>query len=209
MANPTGPGGFQPLRLWSGAPYNSAAQPCFHVSGDGSIIQIGDIVVTDGTSGLVGVQSGGMDVEGMLGVKRAAASTTGLNIVGVCVGFVADGTILPLKEAVASVNRIILVEVNPHVVYEAREDGVTTSLVAGDIGLNVAYSTTAGNTTTKRSGMEIISATTAPATTNTLPLRLLGLVKRPGNSFATSPDKARFEVMFNTNFFANNNTATA
>ncbi len=208
MANPTGPGGFQPLRLFSGAAYNSAAMPMLHVSGDGSIVQIGDIVVTDGTAGLVGVQVSGLDVEGMLGCKRASASTTGLNILGVCVGFLANA-VLPFQESIASTNRVILVETNPHVIYEAREDGVTTCLVAGDMGLNVAYSTTAGDTTTKRSGMEIISATTAPAVTATLPIRVLGLVKRPGNSYATSPDKARFEVMLNTNFYANNNLATA
>ncbi len=208
MANPTGPGGFQPLRLFSGATYNSAATPMFHVSGDGSIIQIGDIVIADGTAGLVGVNASGLDVEGMLGVKRAAASTTGLNIVGVCVGFLPNA-VMSFQESIANVNRVILVETNPHVIYEGREDGVTTSLVAADMGLNVAYSTTAGDTVTKRSGMEIISATTAPAVTATLPLRVLGLVKRPGNSFATSPDKARFEVMLNTNFYANNNLATA
>ncbi len=208
MANPTGPGGFQPLRHNTGSPYNGQSTPCFHVSGDGSIIQIGDIVVSDGTAGLVGVNVSGMDVEGILGVKRASASTTGLNIVGVCVGFLANA-VLPAQEAIASQNRVVLIETDMSVIYECREDGVTTALVAGDMGLNVAYSTTAGDTVTKRSGMEIISATTAPAVTATLPIQVLGLVKRPGNSFATSPDKARFEVRFNTNFFAQNNLATA
>ena len=205
MANMSG---FTPVRHNTGAPYAQHVIAYPKLAADTSIIQIGDLIVHLTTAGgTVGVQISGMDIEGLMGVSRAAASTTGLNILGVCVGFIADQT-LPLREAVASVGRMILVETSPDVVYEGREDGVTTSLVATQLGLNVAYSTTAGNTTTKRSGMEIISATTAPATTNTLPLRLIGLTKRPGNSFATSPLKAQFDVMLNTSLYALNNTAT-
>ena len=205
MANMSG---FTPVRHNTGSPYNGQVVAFPHLVGDGSIVQIGDLVIHATTSGgTVGLNVSGMDIEGMMGCARAAASTTGLNLIGVCVGFLAD-QILPLREAIASTVRMILVETSPDVIYEGREDGVTTSLVATQLGLNVAYSTTAGDTTTKRSGMEIISATTAPATTSTLPLRLIGLTKRPGNSFVTSPAKAQFDVMLNTSLYALNNTAT-
>jgi len=205
MANMSG---FTPVRHNTGAPYNQHIVLFPHLVGDASIIQIGDLVIHGTTSaGTVGIQISGYDVEGMMGVARAAASTTGLNLVGVCVGFVANN-IIPTREAIASEARLVLVETAPDVVYEGREDGVTTALVATQLGLNVAYSTTAGDTTTKRSGMEIISATTAPATTSTLPLRLIGLTKRPGNVFATAPSKAQFDVMLNTSLYALNNTAT-
>ena len=203
MANLQGPGGFTPVRHMTGAPYASYSVPYIHRSNDASIIQIGDVVELEAnpTTGLVAEIVGGLDTEGMLTCKRGANGTGSVLAIGVCVGFMASTTQgpLPTQEAPASTSRIILVETAPDVVFECREDGVTTSLIATDMGLNISYSTTAGNTTTKRSGMEVIS--TARATTSTLPFRLLGLTKRPGNSFATSPDKARFDVLWNANFW--------
>ncbi|MHB8603492.1 MAG: hypothetical protein ACYC9R_12735 [Nitrosotalea sp.] len=65
------------------------------------------------------------------------------------------------------------------------------------------YSTTAGNTTTGVSKEAIISA--SAATTATLPLKIIGLVKRLGNAFGlASTDKAKFEVMLNTGLYMPN-----
>jgi len=90
-------------------------------------------------------------------------------------------------------------------VYEIQEDADTTPLAAADIGLNISFTTTAGNTATGVSAMELDSS--AKAVTATLPLRILGLVQRPDNSFNTlgsTLDPAKFEVMFNTYFHAPN-----
>lgn len=205
MANVNRPQGFRPLRHIDGSPYNGQYTPYLIASGDGTAVYIGDVVVIAGSAGTVGQVVGGMDVEGIATVIRAAAGTTGQNIAGVVAGFLPDPTNLNLKYRVASTNRIAYVVTDPTVVYECQEDADTTPLAAADIGLNIAFSLTAGSTTTGNSGMELDSST--KATTITLPFKLLGLVKRIDNNFNTggsAVDKAKFEVLLNTQIFAMN-----
>lgn len=205
MANVNRPQGFRPLRHIDGSPYNGQYTPYLIASGDATAVYIGDVVVIAGSAGTVGQVVGGMDVEGIATVIRAAAGTTGQNIAGVVAGFLPDPTNLNLKYRVASTNRIAYVVTDPTVVYECQEDADTTPLAAVDIGLNVAFSLTAGSTTTGNSGMELDSST--KATTITLPFKLLGLVKRIDNNFNTggsATDKAKFEVLLNTQIFAMN-----
>jgi hypothetical protein len=64
-----------------------------------------------------------------------------------------------------------------------QEDGAGDPLEIADIGQNVDIINGGGSTTTGLSGMEIDSST--HATTNTLPLRLLGLVDRPDNEYVS------------------------
>jgi hypothetical protein len=66
-----------------------------------------------------------------------------------------------------------LIADHPQQLYVAQEDGVTSSLVVADIGLNVDAIGTTVNTTTGISLMEIDSNTMN--TTNTLALKLVGV----------------------------------
>lgn len=205
MANVSRPMGFFPLRHLNGSPWNGQVNPFLVPSSDGTAVYIGDVVKTAGTSGAAGTVVNGMDCEGMQAVIRVAAGNAGQDIVGVVVGFLPDVTDLTKKHRAASTNRIALVVTDPTVVYGLQEDADTTPVAAASVGLNAAFTTTAGSATTGLSGMELDS--TSVATTNTLPIKVLGLLKRSDNALNTGgagTDKAVFEVMFNTGLFAPN-----
>lgn len=210
MANINAPKGFIPKRHLDGSAFNGQLVPYLVPAADSTVIGIGDVVVTGPTAGTVGLVVSGMDCEGMPAVTRATVGTTGQNIVGVVCGFLVDPTNLGLKYRPASTARIALVCNNPTVIYEVQEDAVTTPLAAADIGLNAAITLTAVNTATGVSAMTVTSA--SKAVTATLPLKLLGLAKRPDNNFNTGgagTDPAKFEVMFNTGLYMPNSVGVA
>jgi hypothetical protein len=82
-------------------------------------------------------------------------------------------------------------------VMEAQSDDGT--MVAGDVGLNISPTVTAGSTTTGASGMELDGSTAA--TTNTLTLRIVGAVDKPDNEVGSAND--RWLVTVNSSAFAN------
>lgn len=199
MANIDAPKGFVPLRHVNGQAWNGATNPFLIDSGNATATGIGDVVVTAGGAGAAGTVVSGMDVEGMMTVVRASAGTTGQNIVGVVTGFLPDPTNLAGKHRLASTDRIALVCTDPTVVYECQEDADTTPLAAADMGMNAAFIVGSVDATTGVSNVEIDSS--SKATTATLPLILMGLVKRPDNHINTAgagSDNAKYEVMFNT-----------
>lgn len=197
MANIDAPKGFVPVRHLSGAPYNGQFEMFLIDSGDATAVFVGDLVKVAGSAGVAGQVVAGMDVEGMPTAILSATSTTGQDLLGAVRGFLPDPTDLTKKHRAASTSRVAMVVTDPTVVYEVQEDGVTSNLAAADVGLNISFSTTAGNATTGVSKMAIIS--NAKATTNTLPVRIIGLSKRVGNAFGlASTDKAKFDVILNT-----------
>jgi hypothetical protein len=199
MANVSRPLGFIPIRHFDGSPYNGKLVACVIPASDGTAVFRGDVVVAAGNSYGAGHIIAGMDAEGLPFVTRATVGTTGQNIFGVVKDFLVDPTNLQLKYRLASTDRIALVCREPDVVYELQEDAVTTPIAPASIGLNAAFSLGAGNTATGNSTMQIVS--TSVAVTATLPLKVLGLVKRVDNAFNTAgagSDNAKFEVMFNT-----------
>lgn len=203
MANIDAPKGFVPIRHLNGSPWNGQTRVFLIPSTDATAVFVGDLVRIAGSAGTAGTVVNGLDCEGMQTCALATAGTTGQDLIGAVVGFLPDPTALQNKYRLASTNRIALVVADYDVVYEAQEDAVSSNLAAADIGLNIPYSTTAGNTTTGVSKMALVSA--SKATTATLPLKLLGLVKRPDNAFGlASTDKAKFEVMLNTSVYAPN-----
>lgn len=197
MPNVDAAKGFVPVRHLSGAPYNGQFELFLVPSSDGTAIFVGDLVKVAGSAGAAGTVVAGMDCEGMPTAIIASAGTTGQDLLGAVRGFLVDPTNLALKHRAASTNRVAMVVTDPTVVYEVQEDAVGSNIAAADIGLNVPYTTTAGNSTTGVSKMEIDSS--AVATTNTLPVKILGLSKKVGNAFGlASTDKAKFDVLLNT-----------
>jgi len=197
MANVNAPKGFVPVRHLNGSPYNGQFELFLIPSSDATAVFVGDIVKIAGGAGAAGTVVAGMDCEGMGTVALATAGTTGQDIAGVVRGFLPDPTSLQTKHRAASTARVALVVTDPTVIYEVQEDAVGSNIAAADIGLNVPYTTTAGSATTGNSQMEIDSS--AVATTNTLPVKILGLSKKVGNAFGTaSTDHAKFDVMLNT-----------
>jgi hypothetical protein len=210
MANTNAPKGFVPVRMLDGTPFNGAHTQMVVLAADNTAIFVGDPVKLGPASGVAGVFVNGQDTEGMPACIRVATGATGQDIVGVVVGFLPDQNNLTTKHRLASTNRIALVAPAQGVIYEVQEDAVTTPLAAADMNLNISFSTTAGNTTTGVSGIELISA--AKAVTVGLPCRLIGLVKRPDNAFNTAgaaTDRAKFEVEFNTYLYAPNTVGIA
>lgn len=213
MPNVDAPSGFRPVRRLSGQPLGGFLK-AYVPSGDATAVFIGDLVKYDGSSGAAGTTVAGEDMEGVPSVIRCpigdwdaipvdGTAGDGANIgsiAGVVVGFKPDPDNLTLKHRAASTNRIVYIcPIDGDVVWEIQEDADTTPLAAADVNLNVAMvQTQAGSAVTGLSGMELDSS--SKATTNTLPVRLLGLSKRVGNAFNTGGsgvDQAKFEVQFN------------
>ena len=200
MANVMAPKGFVPVRHLSGQPYNGGHQLFLIDSGDGTAVGIGDLVKQAGAAGSAGQVVHGMDAEGIPTAIIASAGTTGLDLLGPVIGFLADPTnINPPQYRTASTSRIAMVCTDRSVVYEVQEDADTTPLTKLEVGLNIPYTTTSLNTATGISKMAIDSS--AAATTSTLPFKIVGLTKRVGNAFNTGGslvDAATFDVVMNT-----------
>lgn len=196
MANIDAPKGLVPIGYASGAPWNGMLNMYLCDSGDSTLIGIGDLVKLAGGAGIAGQTVNGQDVEGMPTITRSAAGDLH---VGVVVGFLANQDNLMLKHRAVSTNRIALVVDDPMVVFEVQEVSGGTALTAAAVGLNANIATVAdANTTTGVSVTELDNAT--EATTADLDLKILGLVKRPGNAFG---EHAKWKVMISTHSYGN------
>lgn len=205
MPNVDAPSGFRPVRRQSGLPMGGFIKAYIPAS-DGTATFIGDVVKFNGAGGAAGDVVQGEDVEGVMQVIRApitdwdVVGTDAMSICGVVVGFKPNPADLMAKHRAASTAQIVyLAPINPDMVFEIQEDADTTPIAAASIGLNAqVLQTQAGSTTTGLSGMELDSSTVN--TTNTFPVRIIGLSKRVGNGFNTAgsgSDQAKFEVVFN------------
>jgi len=208
MANTNRPQGLVPIRHTNGAAWNGQYQLFYVPTTDATAIYVGDPVKLAGSAGTAGQNVSGYDVEGLGTVSRDVSGTTGVSTVGVCVGFLpnpaVNGPSSNVKHRAASTAAVAMVVTDPTVIFEIQEDGVGANLAATDVGMNCSYVTTAGSTTTGLSGVLIDSSAT-PATTVTLPLKLIGLSKRVDNAIGTaSTDLAKYEVMFNTGIYQPN-----
>lgn len=184
MANVDRPNGAFPVGTLSGSPWQAHVQ-AFQLDGSHSAIAVGDLVQ--------------MTADGYLDVY--AAGETGF--IGVCVGVVPANAATVLgklgdhflassvptisgagaRNSAANATDIILVCTAPDVILEMQEDGDTDPLELADVGSNVEIINAGVDSTTGNSTMELDSS--SHATTNTLPLRLLGLVQRPDNEYVS------------------------
>lgn len=208
MANVNRPRGFVPLRMRHGCPYVGSIQAFVIPASDGTAVFIGDPVKLSGDCAPAGTLISGVDAEGMAYVIRDTSATTGQDTVGVVVGFVPTPTMVQtgVKHRAASTAVIVLCETNlANVVFEIQEDALVTPVAAASMWLNAAYVATAGSATTGLSGVVLDSDSVN--TTVTLPLKIIGLVKRPDNALNTGgagTDQAKFEVVWNTHAWAPN-----
>lgn len=175
MANVNKVSGFRPVSTLTGAAWNGQITRYCAVTGDATIIAVGDLVALGGTTG-VG------EYQGIRGVRRAAASEA---VVGVCVGFDVSPSNLDTPQVrAASTARYVYVVDDPNALLVAQEDGDTTPIAMADVGLNVNIIVAAANTITGASGMQIDSSTVS--TTNTLPLKLVAPLAVSDNELTTS-----------------------
>lgn len=187
MANVDRPNGFRPVKNRDGSPYNGACYAAYSPTDD---LFIGDLVERDAAA-----QSANDGVYPTVDRIDAAGDI----IAGVVVGFEPDPSALDrLYHASSTTLPVYIVDVQD-VIMEAQSDDAT--MVQTDVGLNVSPTVTAGSTTTGASNMEL--AGTTAATTNTLTLRIVGMVDRPDNDVTDSVANQRFLVTVNSSANAN------
>lgn len=171
MANPDIVRGLVPVSDAYGKPYNGAFREYSVAAGNAVAIYVGDPVTTAGV-GTAQTINGKV----MLDVVQAA---TGDVITGVVVG-VQWVTEASLPYRAASTQRILYVCDDPNMLFEIQEVSGGTALTANDMGLNADFVVGSGSTTTGYSGVELNNV--GEAGTNTLDLKIMGLVNRPDNA---------------------------
>ena len=174
MANVNAPFGLRPINELSGAPYSGAARVYSVPASDGTAIYVGDPVKLVGTGQIINGSN----------FTDVARANTGDVIVGVCIGCIPD-TRDSTQFRAASTQRRILVADDPHLVFEIQQSNSGTAFAVNDIGLNCNFNTgTAGSSVTSYSGVVADNAT--GATTNTLDLKIVGMLDAPDNDVGSS-----------------------
>ena len=203
MPNVTKINGFKPVKHITGAPYNGQANLYEVPAGEAVPVFVGDLVKLSDSAGTAGVPA----VEA---VVAASSQITAGPILGAVVGVLnskmdpLDGNMTAGSIALdtpqyrpASTKQYVLVADAPDLIYEAEADA---AVPFASVGLNVGVGASAHTTPllTGASPMYVYS-TTAPATTSTLPLQIVGLVKRADND----PNSAfnRVHVRINVHTF--------
>ena len=203
MPNVTKINGFKPVKHITGAPYNGQANLYEVPVGEAVPVFVGDLVKLSNENATAGVPA----VEAVVG---ASAQITAGPILGAVVGILnakmdpLDGNMTAGSIALdtpqyrpASTKQYVLVADAPDLIYEAEADA---AVPFASVGLNVGVGASAHTTPllTGASPMYVYS-TTAPATTSTLPLQIVGLVKRADND----PNSAfnRVHVRINVHTF--------
>lgn len=193
MANVNAPFGLRPVSSLSGQPYSGAVRTYSVPSGDGTAIYIGDAVKLVGTSQIINGSP----------FADVAQAASGDVICGVVIGVMQDTRDSAIYR-LASTQRRLLVADDPNLVFEVQQTNSGTALNANDIGLNTNLTVTAGSSVTGLSGSVITNA--AEATTNTLDVKIVGMVDRPDNDIGTSVSSgtvaSRFLVRINRHQYA-------
>ena len=195
MANVNTPRGLVPARDWRSSEYNGGVNLYCVPAANATAIFIGDPVIVNGSADADGVPQ-----------CIIATAAGGAYISGVCVGMAAHPAAPLLRDSLpyraASTLRYILVMDDPEAEFEIQEDAVGGALAAADIGLNADLIAAAGSTVYGYSGWMLDTST--KATTNTLQLRILGIVQRPDVEFGTS-GTANSKVRVKINLHQNRN----
>jgi hypothetical protein len=133
-----------------------------------------------------------------------AIAASGDVFVGAVIG-VLPSTRDSLTYRAASTQRLLLVADDPDLLFEAQQRNAGTALNTNDIGLNANALVTAGSTVTGYSASTV--DTTGPATTNTLDVKIMGIVDDPVNDIGSSASSgtaaSRLLVRLNRHSYAN------
>lgn len=194
MPNANTPFGLRPTKALSNNPYSGGVAQYATAAGDSTAIFIGDPVTITGAS---------LFINGQVFPVAAQAASGGI-IDGVVVGVLQDTRDSTIYRA-ASTQRILLVNTDPNAEFEVQQVSTGTPLTANDIGLNVDFVVGTGSTVTGMSGVTLNNTT--EASTNTLDLKITGMVNRadndPGTAVGTGEASSKFLVRINRHRFAN------
>ena len=181
MANLNAPKGFSPVGNIQGGSWNEQGRMYAIASDASNTYAIGDVVMSAASADANGVP---------YVTKWGGATTTSALPLGIIVGIrVADpgvslvGSTLSLEKSYIGLSagtRYVYVVDDPYVIFEAQFD--STAVAAADLHKNAAVTVTANQTSLAVSSPFSSTVLTSPATTATLPIRLLGLVQRSDNA---------------------------
>jgi hypothetical protein len=191
MANADGAFGLRPDRHLDGTSWNGATMNMYKSASYATALYIGDPV-------LLSAVTAERDPKGRYPSINKSGGTDGTIVFGVVVGFEVDPDDLNKVYSPASTEAIVkVVRAADDLIFTIRGDGGGTPTV-GFPGLNaVMIATTAGDTNTGLSGMELDEGTTtAPSANQSNPLLILGVHQTEDNTLA---DDAVWEVLINTN----------
>ncbi len=180
MANTNTPFGMQLIRGGGGYAFNAQGNLYSIPSTDNSAYYLNDAVKLAASSDADGVaniaKAAGTDV--LLGsVQMILPVRQGPSLVGTALAL--ETTNIPATKAKIY---YVLVSDDPTMEYMIQDDGITTAnLVAASANLNSSLTVTAGATTTSPSATVLLSSSFAA--TNTLNIKLQGLVQQPGNVY--------------------------
>ena len=184
MANVNKPNGFKPVGTLSGSPWQGSVRQ-YSLDATHSAIAVGDLVqmTADGYPDILAAGE-----TQMLGVVVGCLDHVAADVLGKQGdSFLSTGAVtldIPGKNQIAANTAgVILVATAPDIIMEAQEDGDTDPLELADVGQNVEIIGGGPDATTGISDMMIDSS--SHNTTNTLPLRLLGLAQRPDNEYVS------------------------
>lgn len=161
--------GLKPVRRAHGGAPNFAAREYYVPASDGTALFVGDPVILAGSA----------DASLAYPSVTRATAAGGNRITGVVVGFRPTDGITALGYRAASTEAWALVVDDPDQLYEIQDDSVGGNLAAADIGLNADLVSGSGSAVSKKSGFMLDTST--KATTNTLQMRIVGLVNRADN----------------------------
>lgn len=182
MANVDRPNGFTPVGTMSGSPWQ-ASLTWFDLDATHSAIGVGDLVQLTADGYIDVLAAGETQLIGVVvGVINHAASTVlgkqGDHFMSSSSPVLSGAS---AKSVAANTAGAVLVCTAPDVILEGQEDGDTDPLELADIGQNVEIISAGPSATTGISTMELDSS--SHNTTNSLPLKLLGLAQRPDNEY--------------------------
>jgi hypothetical protein len=185
MANTSRINGFKPVKHLNGSSYNGQANLYEVPAGEAVPVFVGDLVKLSDSAATSNYPA----VEAVVGASAQIAAGPILGaVVGIVnakfdpVGGVLSTGSIALDTPVyrpASTKQFVLVADSDDLIYEAEADA---SVALASIGLNVGVGASAHTNPllTGASPMYVYS-TTAPDTTSTRPLQIVGLVNRPDN----------------------------
>lgn len=198
MANTSRIAGFKPVKHLTGAPYNGQANIYEVPAGEAVPVFVGDLVKLSDSAATAGVPA----VEALV---AASSQVTSGAIVGAVVGIInakldpLDGTMTAGSIALdtpqyrpASTKQFVLVADAPDLIFETEADA---AVAAASVGLNVGVGASA-HTTPLISGASpmYVYSTTAPTTTSTLPVQIVGVVKRVDNEINSAYNKVLVRI---------------
>jgi len=197
MANVNRPFGLRPVKTYSGGSWNDQGN-LYHIpSTDTSAYYIGDVVKSSAASDANGVP----DVAKALGTDILRGVVVGI-LASVPYGISLQGATLDLANtfipATKTRDYYVLVADDPHTIFEVQGDATATNQVAASVNKNCSL-TIATPTAPGQWSATVVSSSTI-ATTNTLNIRLMGLVQKSDNAFGAY---ARWLCKINLHEFGN------